>query len=281
MDAVRDLGELDGPVLVFGGPCGNLEATEAVLAEARRLGIPPGRTICTGDVVAYCADPQATVDAVRGAGIPVVMGNVEESLATNSDDCGCGYVEGSTCDILSLQWFGYARAAIDDEARAWMAALPRGLRFDLGGRRLLVVHGAPSAIGRNVYGSDPDHELAREIDASGCDGVIGGHSGLPFTRIVDGRLWHNAGVVGLPANDGTPRGWYSLLSRENGGIAVELRPLDYDHAGAAAKMRARGLPEAYAEALEGGLWPDMDVLPAAERARKGIAISPRRVIWCA
>ena len=28
MDAVRDLGELDGSVLVFGGPCGNLEATE-------------------------------------------------------------------------------------------------------------------------------------------------------------------------------------------------------------------------------------------------------------
>ena len=53
----------------------------------------------------------------------------------------------------------------------------------------------------------------------------------------------------------------------------DLRPLDYDHAGAAAKMRARGLPEAYAEALEGGLWPDMDVLPAVERAREGVSRS--------
>ncbi len=61
----------------------------------------------------------------------------------------------------------------------------------------------------------------------------------------------------------------------------DLRPLDYDHASTAAKMRARGLPEAYAEALETGLWPGMDELPAAERARKGVAISPRRVIWCA
>ena len=61
----------------------------------------------------------------------------------------------------------------------------------------------------------------------------------------------------------------------------DLGELDYDHAGAAAKMRARGLPEAYAEALGTGLWPDMDVLPAAERAREGVAISPLRVIWCA
>ncbi len=281
MDAVRDLGELEGPVLVFGGPYGNLEATEAVLAEAERLGIPPERTICTGDVVAYCADPRATVDALRAAGIPVVMGNVEESLATGADDCGCGFVAGSTCDILSLQWFGYARAAIDDEARAWMAALPRGLRFDLNGRRLHVVHGAPSSINRYVFASATDNELEAELDAVGGDGVIGGHCGLPFTRVAGRRLWHNAGAVGLPANDGTPRAWYSVLTPQNGGITVDHRPLDYDHARASAKMRARGLPAGYADALISGLWPNLEILPPVERSLKGVEISPRQVFWCA
>ena len=32
---------VDGPALLFGGPYSNLEATQAVLAEAARRGIPP------------------------------------------------------------------------------------------------------------------------------------------------------------------------------------------------------------------------------------------------
>lgn len=279
MDGVRDLGPLDGPVLVFGGPYGNLEATEAVLAEGARLGVPPARTICTGDVVAYCADPQATVEAVRAAGVAVVMGNVEEAIAADSDDCGCGFAEGTVCRTLATQWYDFARAALDAEARRWMARLPRGLRFTLGGRRLRVVHGAPSRINRFVFASTPADEQAAEIDSTGCEGIVAGHSGLPFTRVIGGRLWHNAGAVGLPANDGTPRVWYSLLQPEGGSITAEHRPLVYDHRGAAAKMRARGLPEGYADALESGLWPSLDVLPPAERARSGMALDPQAVVW--
>ncbi len=85
------LGSLDGPLLIFGGPYSNLQATTALLEEARALDIPPENIICTGDVVAYCADSQATVEAIRGAGIHVVMGNCEEALGNDLQDCGCGF----------------------------------------------------------------------------------------------------------------------------------------------------------------------------------------------
>jgi hypothetical protein len=78
---------VDRPAIIFGGPYGNLEATHALLDEAARLGIPPGRIVCTGDVVAYGADPAASVDLVRAAGIHVVMGNCEESLASAAAMC--------------------------------------------------------------------------------------------------------------------------------------------------------------------------------------------------
>lgn len=279
MDRVRDLGPLDGPVLVFGGPYGNLEATEAVLAEGARLGIPPGRTICTGDVVAYCADPQATVDALRAAGVAVVMGNVEEALAAGAEDCGCGFAEGSECDSLTAQWYGFARAEIDGETARWMAGLPRALRFTLGGRRLHVTHGAPSRINRYIFASTPAAEPAAEIAATGCDGVVAGHSGLPFTRVVGGGLWHDAGAAGMPANDGTPRTWYSVLRARDGAVAIEHRALAYDHRAAAARMRQRGLPESYARALETGLWPGLDVLPPTECALSGVALEPTEVVW--
>jgi len=58
---VQGLGDLDTPVLLFGGPYSNLQATRALRAEATRLGIAPDHVICTGDVVAYCADSAATV----------------------------------------------------------------------------------------------------------------------------------------------------------------------------------------------------------------------------
>jgi hypothetical protein len=86
------------PLMVFGGPYSNLEATRAVLGEAARLQIPADRIICTGDVVAYGADPAATVELVRGSVRHVVMGNCEQSIAAGSADCGCGFPVGSTCE---------------------------------------------------------------------------------------------------------------------------------------------------------------------------------------
>jgi predicted phosphodiesterase/uncharacterized Fe-S cluster-containing radical SAM superfamily protein len=266
-------------VLVFGGPYRNLEATRAVLAAAARRGIPPRRIVCTGDVVAYGADAGATLDLVRRSGIAVVMGNCEESLGEGAGDCGCGYAAGSACDRMAVAWYAHAARSLDAEARAWMAALPRRLDIVLGGRRLAVVHGSVRQINRFVFASTPAAVKREELDAAGCDGVIAGHCGIPFTQVIDGRLWHNSGAIGMPANDGTPLVWYSVLSPQGDGISVEHAALAYDHAAAAAKMRAAGLPEGYAAALETGLWPSSDVLPAAEVAARGAALAPQSLGW--
>jgi predicted phosphodiesterase len=279
MTASRDLGTLDGPVLVFGGPYGNLAATRAVLDEARRLGIPSERIICTGDVVAYCAEPAETVALVRDSGIAVVMGNVEESLADDAEDCGCGFDEDTACARLSVDWYAFARQALDADAKAWMRALPRRLTFTLAGRRLAAIHGGAVAINRFVFPSTPAGNKRAELALTGADGVIAGHSGLPFAELVGDRLWLNAGVVGMPANDGTPRGWYALLIPRVRAIRITFFPLAYDHAAAARTMAARGLPRDYAQALATGLWPSMDVLPPAERRARGRPLEPEDLIW--
>jgi predicted phosphodiesterase len=275
----RNLGELEGPVLVFGGPNGNLEATGALIEAARRLGVPAARAICTGDVVAYAADPQATVDLVREWGCPVLMGNCEEALAADADDCGCAFNEGSTCATLSVQWFDASRRDLGAEAKRWMGTLPRRILFTLAGRRLAAIHGGARQINRWIFASTPAAEKAAEIDATGADGVVAGHSGIPFTQFVGDRLWHNSGAVGMPANDGTPRVWFSLLVPTRDGILVAHHALDYDFRTAAAKMRARGYPVEYADCLVSGLWPSCDILPPAECAERGRALVPRDLVW--
>jgi len=268
-----------GPVLFFGGCYSNLEATVALQHEAARLGIRPDNIVCTGDVVAYCADPVATVAAIRDWGIRVIMGNCEESLGWNKDDCGCGFEEGSACDQLSIDWYAYANRALGEEERKWMRSLPRRLDVTIGDRRLAVIHGSVDSINSFVFASTPWADKERQIAKSGCDGVVGGHSGIPFNHAAGGRLWHNSGALGMPANDGTPRVWYSLFIPDGDDIDIRSMSLQYDAGSAARKMRDRGLPPGYAEALETGLWPSCDVLPDAELAAKGDALAPDRLRW--
>ena len=269
------------PILLFGGCYSNLQATRALLDQARQLGIPADRIVCTGDVVAYAADPAATVDLVRASGIHVIMGNCEEALGQNADDCGCGFASGSACDLLSVAWYAHADRLLDNGARAWMRTLPRRIDLIAGNRRLAVIHGSPTSINQFVFASAPDAAFRELIERSGCDGVIGGHCGIPFTRCVDGRLWHNPGAIGVPANDGTPRVWFSILRPKGDGIELTHHPLQYDHQAAAAAMRQAGLPAGYADAMQTGLWPSTDVLPPAERAGTGIPLAFGAVAWLA
>lgn len=273
---------IDGPTLVFGGPYGNLQATGAVLAEARRLGIPADRVICTGDVIAYCGDPTETIARVRDAGIHVVGGNCDEQLGQGADDCGCGFEEGSACDRLSAAWYACVDRVLGREDRAWLSRLPRRLIVEIGGRRLAVVHGTCDSINQFVFATSALGEKRRQLalaEAMGCQGIIVGHCGIPFTQVIDGRLWHNPGVVGMPANDGTARGWYSVLTPRPGGIEIGHQSFDYDYRAAMAAMQVGGYPAEYRDALATGLWPSLDVLPIYERAAQGHALDPAALVW--
>ena len=76
---IKHLGGSAEKLLVFGGPYSNLAATMALQARARELDIPAERIICTGDIVAYCAEPEQTIELIRDWGIHGVMGNCEEA----------------------------------------------------------------------------------------------------------------------------------------------------------------------------------------------------------
>ena len=269
----------EGPTLIFGGPYSNLQATRAVLTEAKRLSIAPEYTICTGDLTAYCGDPVATIDLVRDAGIPVVMGNCDEQLGGGASDCGCGFTAGSSCEGLSVAWFAYADSQVGVDARRWLAQLPRRIDLQIGSQRLAVIHGGIDLINRFVFASTPGLIKRRDIELADCDGIIAGHCGLPFTQVIDGRLWHNPGVVGLPANDGTARVWYSLVTPTESGIEIEHRALVYDHLRAADAMLRAGLPREYRDSLSSGIWPSCDVLPYPEIRARGVPLDAGACVW--
>jgi predicted phosphodiesterase len=267
---------MQAPLLVFGGPYSNLWAVTALRARADELGIPPSHCICTGDVVAYCAEPDETTAAICEWGCHVVAGNCEEQLAAGAADCACGFEAGSECDRLAKGWYPFANARISPASRAWMAQLPKTLRVDLGGWRLRVIHGGVGLINRFVFASERE-AIAEELTQGDTDIVIAGHAGVPFIEKVGDAAWFNPGVIGMPANDGTPDVWYGLIALEAGDLLLSTRRLAYDHLGAAAAMRRCGYADGYARTLVTGVWPSLDVFPPAERAATGRKLHQRTV----
>lgn len=255
--------------LLFGGPYSNLHALQALQKEAIDLGFEPHEIICTGDAVGYCAFPQETVDLIRSWGIHCIPGNVEEQLSSGAEDCGCDFSDGSRCDVFSRQWYPFAQQAMQPEALMWMKQLPNHIRFELGGQIWIVVHGSYSELSGYVFQSTPWEKKAAEMALAETDCIVAGHSGLPFVSEVDGRTWLNAGVIGMPANDGDPRCWYAILEEKNGVASWSFHRLSYDHEAAATAMREKGLPEAYAKTLNSGIWDNCEILPETETALQG------------
>lgn len=264
-----DLGDLPGAFLIFGGPYSNLAATHAMRARAEELGIPPDRIICTGDVVAYCAEPIETIALIRDWGVAVVQGNCEESLGFKAQDCGCGFEEGTACSLLSVDWFRFANERISADARAWMKALPKSIRFTLNGRSIRAVHGGVEQINRFIFPSTAVAIKQAEVDLAGTDILVGGHCGIPFGVKIGESAWINTGAIGLPANDGTPDGWYLLLIPEGDSLVCRWQRLSYPVEETASAMQSAGLVSGYMDTLQTGLWPSMDVLPEAEREVRG------------
>jgi hypothetical protein len=260
----QDLGEIAGPVVLFGGPYSNLQATEGLLARSRAW--PGARLICTGDMIAYCAQPVETVAALRDSGAAIVAGNCELQLAADAKTCGCGFEAGSACDLLSAGWYSFARAQIGAGTRAWMASLPGFLSFTHAGKRYGVLHGGATDVARFLWEMSPASAFEEEWDAleqrlGPVEGVIAGHCGIPFERPLSRGRWINAGVIGMPPNDGRQSTWFAVLDAGR----LSFNRLSYDAGAAHAQMLRAGLTQGYHDSLLSGHWPSEDVLPAGMR----------------
>ena len=275
---MSNLGNIEETMLIFGGPYSNFAATAAMKARAADLGIAAERIICTGDVIAYCGEPVETLELIRDWGIHVVMGNCEESLAHGEDDCGCGFEAGSDCSVLAIAWYEFANRRVTTSQRRWMQALPRSIDFAMSATSVRAIHASLTSINEFVFASSARDTRLAQMREAGIDAVIGGHSGIPFGQRIDERHWLNAGVIGMPANDGGQYGWYMLMEPRNDAIDVSWHHLDYDHAASRKTTIAAGM-SAYGEALADGLWPSIDVLPEAEARQTGqpLHLSPLRI----
>ncbi|HEY8022662.1 MAG TPA: metallophosphoesterase [Thermoanaerobaculia bacterium] len=267
--AVADGTPVEGPfgrIVVCGGIYSNHLGLAALLAASSGA----EAIYCLGDLGGFGPSPERVWPLLVQGGVRTLQGNYEESLSTGREDCNCGYTDPRDNHFAELS-YRYTAERCSPEFKLWMGRLPARRRVRVGGRELLLVHGSPRRINEFLFASTaPVAFLEVLLDQSGCDGILCTHTGLPWhRRLPSGRDVVNVGVIGRPANDGRTEVCYAVIeaSGETGELAVDLRPLAYDHLALAGEMRRERLPEEFVETILSGWWTTcLEILPARERA---------------
>jgi putative phosphoesterase len=226
---------------------GNLPALETVLDEVRRR--RPEAVYCLGDLVGYGAFPNEVVARIRGEGIPTIMGNYDDGVGFDRDDCGCAYRDADERDRgqQSLMW---TRAQTTAEHKAFLRSLVPSIRLEAANRRVLLVHGSPRKLNEYLFEDRPLSSFERLAATSDADVIVFGHTHRPYTKAAGGVLFVNAGSVGKP-KDGDWRAGYVMLS-PGAPQPVEMVRVPYDLARATRAIRDSSLPHEFAADLERG-----------------------------
>jgi diadenosine tetraphosphatase ApaH/serine/threonine PP2A family protein phosphatase len=250
----------------FGGVYSNSRALAEAIRGARRWGADASHAL--GDFGAFGPHPDRVFPLLLESGVEAIQGNYEESLAADADDCHCGYTDPRDNHFAQIS-YDYTRARTSPEWKRWMAALPMTRRLEVGGRRVLLVHGSPRRINEFLWEStSPVAFLEKLLADHAADVLVCTHTGLHWKRrLPSGRLVVNCGALGRPANDGRRNVWYARLSFGRD-VEVEFAPVDYDHEAMAREMKEEGLPEEFIETIQTGWWTTcLEILPAKERDR--------------
>ncbi len=232
-------------VAIFSDIHGNLPALDATLADIARQA--PDRMYCLGDLVGYASSPNEVVDRIRLEHIPTIMGNYDDGVGFERAECGCAYRD-PVDEALGHQSLEWTKQHTSDANKAFLRELLPQIRFEVDGRRILLVHGSPRRINEYLFEDRPVSSFQRLARSSEADVIVFGHTHIPYTKRVDDVLFVNVGSVGKP-KDGDPRSCYALLDLANEPAVTFLR-VDYDVAAAAAAIRATALPAKFARDLE-------------------------------
>ena len=229
---------------------GNLEALEAVLADARAQDCT--HFVCLGDIVGYNANPNECVQIVREMECPVVKGNHDEqaSIVASTE----GFNE------LAEEAIDWTREHLSDEDKAWLA----DLRLTRQVRDFTIVHATLDTPQQWGYVFN-DLDAVASFTYQHTPLCFFGHTHWPTAfvrddnvrRITTGQIvlaagkkyFINVGSVGQP-RDRDWRAAYCIYHCER--HVVEQRRVEYDLDTTQRKIREAGLPERLADRLAQG-----------------------------
>jgi len=224
----------------------NLPALEAALERTGSLDVDA--LYCGGDLVGYGPHPNEVCRLVEERSIPTIYGNYDWAIARDELDCGCAYVteHDRALGQRSVEW---TLAHTDRRSKDFMRDLPFDLRFELGTKRVRLVHGSSRKVNEYLFEDKPARTFERIAKGADCDVLVFGHTHRPWVHGYAGVLFVNCGAVGKP-KDGDPRAAFAVLGLDAAGeVTASIERVAYDAEAVAGEVVAAGLPDEYAEKL--------------------------------
>lgn len=234
-------------IAVFSDVHANLQAMQAVWEDLEAQ--HPDAVYCLGDLVGYGAHPNEVVEFVRAHQVRTVMGNYDEGVGFDLQECGCVYRDPAD-DARGKESLLWTRKVTSDENKRYLQGLPFQLRLEDRSPSLLLVHASPRKINEYLYEDRPQASFERLAKMAGTDVLLFGHTHLPYTKTVGRTLFVNTGSVGKP-KDGDPRAGYVLLELGRRRKAT-MRRVAYDIEAAARAIQETDLPAHFADLLRWG-----------------------------
>lgn len=208
---------------VFSDVHGNLAALTRVWRSLSDLGLTERPVFNAGDSVGYGAEPELCIKFLEDrANIISVRGNYDRNVACFPQREEEYYKRWGRSRPEKFAAIKQDSETIGDGARQWLLSLPKEVRLNVQGRRLVLTHYSPgSKEGIGSWTSQAHlEEIARSADA---DVVICGHTHTPFVRRANDVLFVNPGTVGRSR---WSRSGYAVLDIDpNLPPAAELRSI--------------------------------------------------------
>jgi putative phosphoesterase len=190
----------------------NFYAFESAFRHAMEHGAD--RIYCAGDFLGYGPHPNEVLQFGFDNKIPSITGNYDRKILEISanPDLLKGHMKPFKWQILS-----WTASRITAAGRRFLQMLPETLLIEnVGGYRILMVHGSPVSMDDTIYPSITTRAIEWKTAGISCDVLVCGHTHIPFVKHLKQTLVVNCGSAGQPV-DGDPRGAYAVVTIDRQG----------------------------------------------------------------
>ncbi|MAT15027.1 MAG: YfcE family phosphodiesterase [Planctomyces sp.] len=205
--------------------------------------------ICAGDIVDYLTNPIPCIEWVRQHADVVVRGNHDHAVAQRvAARNGPGF-RALAAATRPVHW-----DILRPSQMKYLARLPVMQQVEIGGLKILVVHGTPRDPMDEYLGPDKEAWKNR-LEGIDVDLVLVGHTHRPMYLDLGRTQVINPGSVGQP-RDGDPRAAYVIIDHSE----VMFKRVSYNIEETIKNMRVNGVErwaiELTEQILQSGGHPD-------------------------
>lgn len=241
-------------IAIFSDIHGNIEALKEVIEDIKRAEVD--RMYCLGDLVGYGPHPNQVIELIRKSNIETIMGNYDQGVGYDLDDCGCAYTtkEEQKLGDQSLNW---TKNKVTDQNKEFLKNLKEKIKFEVDGKNILLVHGSPRKINQYLFFNHPERSIKKMMEQFEADIMVCGHTHIPYVKKIDDKLLINDGSVGKqkPYNKKqkyhSKEAKYVIIDIKENSINTEIRSLSYDYEKVAVEINESKLPDHFADIIKG------------------------------